>query len=172
MDTLRRQMDNLYAQKKVENGRTLLPQMYGDPRGYGHTGQESWYHWTSNLFIDRLTEIYLWSMDRKDLERVPKDGLDRISRRGRIPIIPRRLCARISSISVPKTAAMRDDPTTADTRLADWPMGLNPATTQTLVNLMLGGYLAGNIWTLHSRRPLLRSGSAPFRAARRCSARW
>ena len=60
---------------------------------------------------------------------------------------------------------MRDDPTTADTRLADWPMGLNPATTQTLVNLMLGGYLAGNIWTLHSRvryfDPVQRRSGAP-----------
>ena len=35
---LRRQMDNIYAQKKVENGRTLLPQMYGDPRGYKYNG--------------------------------------------------------------------------------------------------------------------------------------
>ena len=81
VDTLRKQMDNLYAQKKVENGRTLLPQMYGDPRGTRHTGRRKWYHWTPNLITDRLTEIYLWSMDRKDLERVPAEGLDRISRR-------------------------------------------------------------------------------------------
>ena len=30
---------------------------------------------------DRLTEIYLWSMDRKDLERVPETGMDRVPRR-------------------------------------------------------------------------------------------
>ena len=35
---LRRQMDNIYAQKKVENGKTLLPQMYGDPKGYHENG--------------------------------------------------------------------------------------------------------------------------------------
>ena len=71
VNVLRRQMDNIYAQKKVENGRVLLPQMYGDPRGYKYNGPPSWYHYTDNLRTDRLTEIYLWSMDRKDLERVP-----------------------------------------------------------------------------------------------------
>ena len=82
VDVLRRQMDNIYAQKKVENGKTLLPQMYGDPSGYKHNGPPSWYHYTPNLHTDRLTEIYFWSMDRKDLERVPKAGLDRVPRRG------------------------------------------------------------------------------------------
>ena len=72
VDVLRKQMDNIYAQKKEEDGKTLLPQMYGDPRGYKHTGREEWYHYTPNLHTDRLTEIYLWSMDRKDLERIPR----------------------------------------------------------------------------------------------------
>ena len=34
IDVLRKQLDILYDHKKVENGKTLLPQMYGDPRGY------------------------------------------------------------------------------------------------------------------------------------------
>jgi hypothetical protein len=148
--TLRRQMDNLYAQKKTINGRMTIPQMYGDPRGHGQTGQESWYHWTTNLLTDRLTEIYLWSMDRKDLERVPQTGWIGFLE-GAQPDFPETaLRADFQHIRA-RTAEMRNDPTTADTRLADWPMGLNPATTQTLVNLMLGGYLTGNIWTLHSR---------------------
>ena len=57
--------DNIYAQKKVENGKTLLPQMYGDPKGYHATGSPSWYHYTGNLFQDRLAEIYFWSMDQE-----------------------------------------------------------------------------------------------------------
>src|SRR6185369_17001221 len=67
---LRRQLDNIYAQKKVENGKTLLPQMYGDPSGYKGNGPPQWYHFTNNLFTDRLTEIYMWSMDPKDLARI------------------------------------------------------------------------------------------------------
>jgi hypothetical protein len=47
---------------------------------------------------------------------------------------------------------IRSDTTTADTRLADYLLDFNPAATNTLVNLMLGGYFAsGRIWTLHSR---------------------
>jgi hypothetical protein len=47
---------------------------------------------------------------------------------------------------------IRSDTTTADTRLADYLLDFNPAATNPLVNLMLGGYFAsGRIWTLHSR---------------------
>jgi hypothetical protein len=47
---------------------------------------------------------------------------------------------------------MRNDRTTAETRLADYLLGITPAATDTLTNLMLGGYFAhGRIWTLHSR---------------------
>lgn len=148
--TLRRQMDNLYAQKKVVNGRVTIPYMYGDPRGHGQSGQETWYQWTTNLFTNRLTEIYMWSGDRKDLERVPGTGwiafLD-----GRDPSYPERaLRAELSAIRQ-KMDDARADRTTRDTRLADYLMNFNPARTDALVNLTLGGYLTGNIWTLHSR---------------------
>src|SRR5688572_8709197 len=150
INVLRRQMDNLYAHKKTINGRVTIPQMYGDPRGHHQTGQESWYHWTGNLFVDRLTEIYLWSMDRKDLERVPKTGWNGFLE-GQNPDYPEKaLQADLQHIRK-KMEDVRGDPTTPDTRLADWIMGNNPATTGTLVNQMLGGYLTGNIWTLHSR---------------------
>jgi hypothetical protein len=51
-----------------------------------------------------------------------------------------------------KMEGMRNDPTTPDTRLADWPMGFNPySPTLTLNKLMQGGYLTGMIWNLHCR---------------------
>ena len=47
---------------------------------------------------------------------------------------------------------IRTDQTTADSRLADYLLDLNPATTDGLTNLALGGYFArGRIWVLHSR---------------------
>jgi hypothetical protein len=147
---LRRQMDNIYANKKVENGQVLLPQMYGDPRGYKHDGPPQWYHYTGNLFADRLTEIYLWSMDRKDLERVPKE--DWIAYlEGEDPGYPERALAADLDRVRRAVAAMRADTTTPDTRLADWLLAFNPAATNALTNLTLGGYFAGRIWTLHSR---------------------
>ncbi len=167
--TLRKQMDLIYAQKKVENGRTLLPRMYGDPRGYKHNGTPQWYHYTPQLHTDRLTEIYLWSMDRRDLERVPVatafrpqpprgySEADRTAEwlgflEGKLPEFPEKALqadlARVRHI----VDNIRTDKTTADSRLADFLLDYNPATTNGLTNLTLGGYFAGGrIWVLHSR---------------------
>jgi len=148
---LRRQMDNIYAQKKVENGRLLLPQMFGDPRGYKYTGREEWYHYTPHTFSDRLTEIYLWSMDRRDLERVPIEGWIGFLE-GRDPDYPVKALEREFEELRRAVEEMREDPTTPTTRLADWLLHISPAQTDALTNLMLGGYFPrGRIWMLHSR---------------------
>ena len=136
VQALRRQMDNIYAQKKVENGRVLLPQNYGDPRGYKYNGAPSWYHFTNHLFTDRLMEIYLWSMDRKDLERVPVaasfdpstergSGYDEPDRsapwlgflEGRLPDFPEKALASDLARVRRTVEMMRTDPTSADSRL-------------------------------------------------------
>jgi hypothetical protein len=161
---LRRQLDNIYAQKKVENGKTLLPQMYGDPKGYHERGAPSWYHYTGNLFQDRLTEIYFWSMDRKDLERVPVRGFVAFLE-GKNPEYPvQALQAELGSVRQ-NVNEMDTDITTADTRLADYLMGFNPVATTALTNLTMGAYLAGNIWSLHGRfryfDPLQRRAGLP-----------
>jgi hypothetical protein len=148
--TLRRQMDNIYAQKKVVDGRLMVPQMYGDPRGYKYSGREEWYHWTTNLFTDRLIEIYLWSMDRGDLERLPRTGWIAFLE-GADPGYPERALQEDFESLRATLQGIEEDPTTPETRLADWLLDLNPARTGTLVNLMLGGHLAGRIWTLHTR---------------------
>jgi hypothetical protein len=117
------------------------------PNGHGEQG---WYNWTANLYTHRLLEIYLWSMDRKDLERVPRDGWVEFLEGGNPNYPAEALRADLARIR-DTIHKVDNDPTTPDTRLADWPMLLNPAETNTLTNLTLGGYLAGNIWTLHSR---------------------
>lgn len=147
---LRRQLDNIYAQKKVEGGKTLLPQMYGDPKGYKERGNPSWYHFTGNLFQDRLAEIYMWSMDRKDLERVPIRGWFAFLE-GKDQDYPAKALQKDLEHITKTVREMNVDPTTADTRLADYLMGLNPVVTSTLANLTMGAYFAGNIWSLHSR---------------------
>jgi hypothetical protein len=151
IDVLRRQMDNIYAQQKVDGGKVLLPQMYGDPKGYKYNGPPSWYHYTDNLFEDRLAEIYLWSMDRRDLERVPKTGWIAYLE-GAEPDYPVKALEGDFEHVRRRVAMMHADSTTPDTRLADYLLGFTPAATDALTNLMLGGYFArGRIWTLHSR---------------------
>lgn len=147
---LRRQLDNLYAQKKIVDGKTLLPQMYGDPKGYNEKGKPSWYHYTGNLFHDRLAEIYFWSMDRKDLERVPLRGWLAFLE-GQNAEYPVQALQNDLEHVRRTVQEIEEDATTADTRLADYVQGFNPAATNALVNLTMGAYLAGNVWSLHSR---------------------
>ena len=152
VNVLRRQLDNIYAQKKVADGKTLLPTMYGDPRGYKYDGKPEWYQYGPNLHTDRLTEIYLWSMDRKDLERIPaKQGWIGFLE-GADPDYPvKALQADLGRVRR-KMQQIRTDPTSPDTRLADYLLEMNPAATDALTNLTLGGYFAnGRIWSLHSR---------------------
>ncbi len=148
--TLRRQMDNIYAQKRIENGRVLLPQNYGDPRGYKFSGQEAWYNYTGNLFVPRLTEIYLWSMDRKDLERVPKTGWIGFLEGQNAEYPVRALQGDLARIKRSLDTIARDS-TTPQTRLADYLLNMNPVVTDNLTRLMLGGSFEGRIWTLHTR---------------------
>lgn len=147
---LRRQMDNIYAQKKKARGKLLLPRMYGDPRGYKFDGPPEWYYFIENPYAARLAEIYLWSMDRKDLNRVDKtgwigylEGLDSEYPRKALEADLERVRKTVADI--------REDTTTPETRLADYLLGMNPAETDALTNLTLGGYFGGRIWTLHSR---------------------
>lgn len=147
---LRKQMDNLYAQKKVIDGQEMLPSMYGDPRGHKQTGKEEWYKYTPNLHHDRLTEIYIWSMDPKDLERLPKKGFVGWLQ-GADPSYPEGALRRDLEFVRSTVDDMSKDNTSADTRLADFLMGYNPAAITALSQLTMGAYLNGNIWSLHAR---------------------
>ncbi len=147
---LRKQMDNLYAQKKVIDGKEMLPSMYGDPRGHKQTGKEEWYQYTPNLYHDRLTEIFLWSMDPKDLERLPKKGFIGWLQ-GAEPGYPESALRKDLEFVRSNVDDMSKDDTSADTRLADYLMGFNPAAITALTHLTMGAYLNGNIWSLHAR---------------------
>jgi hypothetical protein len=168
---VRKQLELIYAQKKVENGRTLLPQMYGDPRGYKHNGSPSWYHYTPQLHTDRLMEVYLWTMDRTDFGKLPLalkfdetsgagDGYSEPDRaapwlaflEGKLPDFPEKALRSDLARVRHKMEMIRRDDTSADSRLADYLLDFNPATTNALTNLTLGAYFSrGRIWVLHSR---------------------
>ena len=167
VDVLRRQMDNIYAQKKMVDGQLMVPHNYGvkGPKtGPPHfktingelfweepnTSEPGWYNWTNSLFVSELTDIYMWSMNRRDLERIPMTGWIAFLE-GKDPEYPERALRGELSFIRKQVEGMRSDPTTPDTRLADWPLGLNPAATHELVRLMLGGYLHGKIFVPHTR---------------------
>jgi len=144
-------MTNLYEHKKVVDGKLMIPRMFGDPRGYKYTGREEWYEWSTRLYTDRLFQIYYWSMDRDDLENIPVKGWLAFLE-GKDPSYPEKALAADFERLRGKIEEMRNDPTTPDTRLADWAMRINPVGTDTLLNLMNGGINGGRIWGgLHSR---------------------
>ena len=169
IDALRTQMDNIYANKKIINGVAMVPTSYGihidrdKPRKYdvfevvegkldvpNGQGVEGWYNWTPKLHISELIDIYLWSMDRKDLGRVRGNGwIDFLE--GARPAYPEESLRKQLEIIRGRMEDMRNDPTTPDTRLADWSLKYNPANVNELLRLMLGGNLTGRIWTLHTR---------------------
>ena len=165
LDVLRRQMDNLYAQKKVVDGELRLPHNYGiyvqktgpPGRDLGRgeilgsgSAKPGWFNWSPGWFIPRVTEIYLWSMDRKDLDRVPKEGWVAFLE-GEDADYPVR-ALEMEFARIQRTLRrMRENTTSPDSWLADSVYGYNPAATDTLLKLMMGGYHGGLIWTLHSR---------------------
>ena len=153
VDVLRRQMDLVLEAAKVEEGQTLLPTMYGDPRGYAYDGEPEFYRFLPVTYSDRLAEIYLWSMQQSDLDRVPLREEPWIAfLRGQNPDYPMEAMAADAQHIEDRLALMEDDETTAETRLADYLLGIMPATTDTLMQLTTGGYFArGRIWVLHSR---------------------
>src|SRR5262249_50079418 len=82
--------------------------------------------------------LYYWSMKEADRRRVPDDGWLAFLE-GKNPSFPETTLRGDFATIRRKAKAMRHDPTTPGTRLADDPMAYNPATVGSLVRLMLGG---------------------------------
>ena len=153
VDVLRKQMDLVLGAGREEDGQRLLPTMYGDPRGYAHNGEPEFYRFQPVTYSDRLAEIYLWSMLPEDLARVSLADEPWIAfLEGQDAGYPERAMNADLEHIRRRLELMRNDETTAETRLADYLLGIMPATTNTLSELTTGGYFAnGRIWVLHSR---------------------
>jgi hypothetical protein len=129
LDVWRRQIDAVNANQKVVDGKTMYPHMYGE---------QGWYDFTPEKYNAHALEIAYLSMKPADISRLGESAwLAYLS--GRQPSYPelalRRDLARVRE----RVSAMRHDSTTPDTRLADDPMQYNPASVNSLVELMLGG---------------------------------
>jgi len=92
-------------------------------------------------------------MQPDDLQRVPQEQEPWIAfLQGNNPDYPERAMAADLQHIRERLELQRNDETTAETRLADYLLGIVPATTDTLAELTTGGYFAnGRIWVLHSR---------------------
>jgi hypothetical protein len=141
-EPLRRQIANLYAARKEEKGAILLPNKHGD---------QGWYGYTRNQHFDVQRDLYLWSMDPADAAWL-KDDPWIAYLAGRNKDYPLEAFQRELATVRRKVDGMRRDDLPADQRASDHSQRFNPAQTEALVNLTLGGNhpgTSGNI--LHSR---------------------
>jgi hypothetical protein len=133
LDVWRKQMDAVNAESRVINGRTMYPRMHGDG---------GWYGWTSEPYAEHALELYCLSLKDDDRRRADNNGWLRFLA-GANPTYPEAALRRDLSHLRSKVLAMRDDPTTPDTRLSDDPMQFNPASADALLELTVGGVSPG-----------------------------
>ena len=143
VDVWRTMIDRVNAQAKTVDGRTLYPRMHGD---------EGWYDFQPERFAPGALELWYWTMDADALDLLPArpawlEWLD--GRDDGYPV--RALQEELSSLRE-RVELMRQDRSTPDTRMSDDPNHLNPATTERLTELMLGGLPTGRVGSpLHCR---------------------
>jgi hypothetical protein len=122
----------------------MYPKMYGD---------EGWYHYTPEKYNRAALELYYLSMRADDLEELlPETNNGRVSDEprwllfllGRNPDYPEQALRADLARVRQQVAKLRADDSTPDTRLADDPMHLNPASVTSLIQLMLGGLHPGH----------------------------
>lgn len=156
LDPWRKMTDQINAQGRMIDGQMMYPHMHG---------ADGWYDFTPAKYDQGALDLWYWSMADADRARLPESGwLSYLA--GRNPGYPEESLRRDFATIRDKVTAIRADTTTPDTRLADDPLDKNPATVQTLNQLMLGGIQPGRRATvLHCRvryfDPLSRRAGLP-----------
>ena len=142
VDVWRGVIDKVNENMQVIDGQPTYPHMYGD---------EGWYNYTPDPFDAGVLEIYYWSMDPDDRKRL--SGNEWVAfLQGKSPDYPARALQDALDRVRQRVAGMRRDTSTPDTRLSDDMNRFNPATTEVLTELMLGGLPTGRTgYPLHCR---------------------
>ena len=141
VDVWRNMLDTIAANQKMIDGQVMYPHMYGD---------DGWYDYKPQPYNQGALDVYYWSMNRDDLKRLPAGGWIGFLE-GANPDYPVEALQRDFGTIRRKVDGMHRDTTTLDTRLSDDPMGFNPATVSTLIELMLGGISPRHGEPLHCR---------------------
>jgi hypothetical protein len=142
LDAWRNQADVINAQARTIDGRKMYPRMYGD---------DGWYGWTPEPYTENAQEIYYLSMQPRDRQRTSDNGWLLFLEGKRPEYAETELRSDLNRVRQ-RVAAMREDASTPDTRLADNPMQYNPCSVESLIQLMLGGvHVTRNASVLHCR---------------------
>jgi hypothetical protein len=133
VDAWRNMMDAVNARGRELDGRTQYPTM---------RGAEGWYGWRDTPWNVGALEVWYWSQNPQDRERIARNGwVDYLH--GQNAAYPEQALERDLSTIQQRVRAMRRDTSTPDKRLADNMMDFNPAATESMVQLMWGALLPG-----------------------------
>ncbi len=129
----RKQIETVNANGKLVDGKMVYPRMFGD---------KGWYDFTPEKYALGTPELAFLSMKPEDLARV--SALPWWSYlNGKNPTYPEQAMRNDLARIGKQIQEIRNDATTPDTRLADDPMVLNPASVESLVELVFGGLRPG-----------------------------
>lgn len=142
LDVWRKQIATINARAKTVDNRKLYPRMYGE---------QGWHDFQPAPYSDGADQLWYWSMCEEDRRIAPRTQWQAFLR-GEAPDYPEHAFRAEFRRLREKIAGMENDTTSPDTRLADDPLGYNPAVVDELVHLVLGGIPPGNRGTvLHCR---------------------
>jgi hypothetical protein len=143
IDMWRRQNARINAQARTIDGVSAAPTMYG---------AQGWYGWKPGPY--RTNGFEIWYMSQRADDRAGAGDHPWLAYlEGRNPAYPEQAMTADLSRIADRVKARETDKTTPQTRLADWPIGINPASVTSLVQLMTGG--------LHIARPPWSKTSPP-----------
>ncbi|MCC7423343.1 MAG: hypothetical protein IT428_23960 [Planctomycetaceae bacterium] len=131
LDVWRRQIDAINANGKMVDGKMQYPHMYGD---------DGWYAYSALKYDIGARDIWLSTLDPKDLERAGKTGWAEWLA-GKNPKYAETALQNDFGKLRGMVELIRKDETTPDTRLADDSMQLNPCSIGSLLELTTGSLL-------------------------------
>jgi hypothetical protein len=142
VDAWRAMIDAVNANAREIEGRRQYPSRYGP---------DGWYGWRSTPWNVGTLEVWYWSQKPQDLVRVSGEASTQPLGpgawvrflRGENPAYPEQVLERDLKTIDQRLAAMRRDTTPPERRLADNMLDYNPASTDSLVQLMWGALLPG-----------------------------
>jgi hypothetical protein len=136
-EVIRRQIDNLYAQKKVEDGVTKIPVYYGDQGWYGYYDVNGHSPGLGNRHLVEA-DLYLWSMNQGDLARLSHNPWIQFLQ-GKNPNYPAEALAKAADeVRVGAEHIRNDDSTIGFPPDATRWEQSNAVATTALINLTMG----------------------------------
>ncbi|MBI2964574.1 MAG: hypothetical protein HYY34_00020, partial [Chloroflexi bacterium] len=147
VDVWRGVIEKVNSNAREIDGKTQWPRSYGD---------NGWYNFQPTPFDEGAMEVYFWSMRPEDRKLVAGDEWVRFLNAGSAHSkdvdYPVRVLKHDLGEVRTRVEGVRNDNTSPDTRMSDDMNSLNPAVTESLTRLMLGGLPTGRVgYPLHCR---------------------